>query len=231
MTLNRQTAKTFFKSLDKYETIKELVERAVDPTSPSLLKSHEGNRSKLDDCYLEVIHDWKVFKRDLNQTEDLLNSVDENGVWKYEHNDVWLKKFKDEYCVLIERSDTALISSASNTGTGHVKEDEQKVTVSFQRDKKLAEELGSQMELLSQSITTSLNKLSSEITSLPDGSVSLSRIQMYKSDIAAIEGRIEGKYMDVYHQYICILPGAEVLEKRSMEDFFINTERGKTSWG
>ena len=148
-------------------------------------------------------------------------------MWKYEHIDVWLKKFKDEYCVLIERSDTALFSSASNTGTGHVKEDEQKVTVSFQRDKKLSEELGNQMELLSQSITTSLNKLSSEITSLPDGSVSLSRIQMYKSDIAAIEGRIEGKYMDVYHQYICILPDAEVFEKRSLKDTFISAEKGK----
>ena len=76
-TLNRQTAKNFFTTLDKYEAVEKLVERAVDPVNPSVVKSHEKNRAKLDDLYLEVNHDWKVFKRDLNQASDVLNEKDE----------------------------------------------------------------------------------------------------------------------------------------------------------
>ena len=58
MTLNRQTAKTFLKSLDNYESIKELVLRAVDPENPTLLKSHAKNRDKLDEAYFDLVHSW-----------------------------------------------------------------------------------------------------------------------------------------------------------------------------
>ena len=68
-TMNRVTAKTFYKSLDKFDAQKELVERAVDPVSPSLKKSHASNRVKLEDSFLGLCHDWKNFKRDLNLEE------------------------------------------------------------------------------------------------------------------------------------------------------------------
>ena len=54
MSLNRQTAKTFFKSLDKYESIQKMVVRAVDPVKPSLVKTHAKNRVKLDDTFIEI---------------------------------------------------------------------------------------------------------------------------------------------------------------------------------
>ena len=102
MSLNRQTAKTLFKCLDRYESIKELVERASDPVKPSLTKSHGSNRNKLDDLYMEVVHSWKEFKRDINANGDVLNEKNEDGSSKYELDDMWMKRFKDEYCDLSE---------------------------------------------------------------------------------------------------------------------------------
>ena len=87
MSLNRATAKTFFKSLDKFDDLKELVERAVDPVSPSLVKSHPKNRTALEDQYFDVVHSWKEFKRDINKDDDVLNKTEENGAPRYEHND------------------------------------------------------------------------------------------------------------------------------------------------
>ena len=110
-TLNRQTAKNFFTTLDKYEAVEKLVEKAVDPVNPSVVKSHEKNRAKLDDLYLKVNHDWKVFKRDLNQASDVLNEKDERGDANYEHNDEWRSKFEEAYCALVEKSDAILDSS------------------------------------------------------------------------------------------------------------------------
>ena len=73
MTMNRMSAKNFMKTLDNYEALKKMVERAVHPTNPSLLKVHEKNREKLDASFLELVHDWKVFKRDLNVTQEVFN--------------------------------------------------------------------------------------------------------------------------------------------------------------
>ena len=67
MSLNRQTAKTFFKTLDKYKSIQKMVARAVNPDKSSLVKTHPKNRVKLDELFLEVVHDWNKFKRHINQ--------------------------------------------------------------------------------------------------------------------------------------------------------------------
>ena len=80
MVLNRQAAKTFLKSLDNYDSIQDLVLRAVDPEKPSLLKGHAKNRDKLDEAYLDLVHSWKDFKRDLDGTEmDLINKLEADG--------------------------------------------------------------------------------------------------------------------------------------------------------
>ena len=47
-TMNRMSSKNFLKTLDKYEAIKDMVERAVHPTSPSLEKGLPKNKDKLD---------------------------------------------------------------------------------------------------------------------------------------------------------------------------------------
>ena len=54
MTLmNRMAAKTLYTTLDKYEALKKMVLRAVDPEKPSLVNSHAKNRANLDATSLE----------------------------------------------------------------------------------------------------------------------------------------------------------------------------------
>ena len=77
MSLNRATAKTFFGTLNKYKSYKEMVERAVNPTNPSLVKSHPKNRERLDSTFIQLDNDWNELKRDL--TSEVLNENDENG--------------------------------------------------------------------------------------------------------------------------------------------------------
>ena len=55
-TMTRQCAKTFLQTLDQYEGIKELVEKAVDPVKPAMVKSHAKNREKLHQGYLDLCH-------------------------------------------------------------------------------------------------------------------------------------------------------------------------------
>ena len=114
-TLSRQCAKNFLKTLDDYEELKELVERAVDPVKPSMVKSHAKNRDKLDQSYLDLCHDWKTYKRDLNLSDADFNLEEEN-VPKYEYNDKWMKKEKLAYFDLVERSDDKLEDSAKGDG-------------------------------------------------------------------------------------------------------------------
>ena len=73
MSLNRQTAKNFFKLLDSYDAQKEMVMKALDPDKPTLVKSHAKNRANLDQTYIELVHAWKDFKRDINSNGDVLN--------------------------------------------------------------------------------------------------------------------------------------------------------------
>ena len=195
MTLNRATARTFFKSLDKYESIRELVQRAVDPTNPSLVRSHGKNRAKLDDSYLELMHDWKVFKRDLNVESDVLNEKDENGASKFEHNDVWMEDFKDKYCELIEKSDVLLEADETSQDATDAKEVKDKldteISVKQLRETKVVLELGDQMAALSTAITNSVKRISEEVVTMVDGREGSLRVQAFKADLASVKNEID----------------------------------------
>jgi hypothetical protein len=71
-TLSRATAKALLKSLNLYETQKEMVEKAVDPVKPTLVKSHARNRIKLESSFTDLSLDWKTFKADLDLPRQLL---------------------------------------------------------------------------------------------------------------------------------------------------------------
>ena len=85
--MNRMAAKTFLKTFDKYESQKEMVECALDPIKPTMIKSLSKYKDKLDDTFLELVHDWKNFKRDLNISTEEFNGLDDQGEPNYEHND------------------------------------------------------------------------------------------------------------------------------------------------
>ena len=231
MTLNRATAKTFFKSLDKYESIRELVQRAVDPTNPSLVKSHGKNRAKLDDSYLELMHDWKVFKRDLNVASDVLNEKDENGASKFEHDDVWMEDFKDKYCELIEKSDVLLEADETLQDATDAKEVKDKLDTEISakqlREVKVVQELGDQMAALSTAITNSVKRISEEVVKMVDGQEGSLRVQAFKADLASVKNEIDDKFLCIYNQFVCMLGDLEAAKKKALKDDFVTLEKAK----
>ena len=107
MSLSRAAAKTFLKSLNDFDNVKELVSRAVDPIKPSLIKSLPKNRIKLEEAFSSMSFDWKEYKKDLNVPDSEFNAVKDDEP-AYEYNDSWFKKLKEEYFELLEQSDDKL---------------------------------------------------------------------------------------------------------------------------
>ena len=232
MSLNRATAKTFFKSLDKFDDLKELVQRAVDPVSPSLVKSHPKNRTALEDQYFDVVHSWKEFKRDMNKDSDVLNETEENGEPKYENNDNWMKLFKTQYFQLLEKSDEKLdeISNSDNKAdTSESNVDKSQEEKQAAQDKKLAECLNSQIVSLTDSITTSVDNISKEVKKMDDGGESGIRIVSLKQDLNSLDSKLDDVLNRLYSQYICLLSGSEIEEKESVRAQYIKQEKLKIS--
>ena len=189
MTLNRMAAKTLFQSIDKYEQFKEMVEEAVKPVSPSLVSTHPQNRVKLDDQFIELVHHWKNFKRDINQNGDVLNEKDENGDHKYEHNDEWFKEFKMKHYELIEKSELKLNDSSKVTKDSVGEEEKMKAQqdIKSQQDKKFADSLGSQISTQTDSISTAIDN----VKKMGDGEESQSMVQSVKDVLNTLNKDID----------------------------------------
>ena len=233
MSLNRQAAKTFLKSLDTYDSIKEMVLRAVDPENPSLIKGHVKNRDKLDEAYLDLVHSWKDFKRDLDGTEkDLINKLEDDGSPKYEHNETWLKVFKQSHFELLEKSD-ALLESSANASSGIVNSDkESKYQLeieekSKQQTKTMVNSISNQIRVFTEGVQESVLKISTEIGKMTDEGESPSRVQLIRLDLQVLRDKIDEKLNAMSFQLYSYLEGAELLEKQQEHTKFVKTEIAK----
>ena len=102
----RNTEKKLLQSHTLYESLAEMVTKACDPIKPSLVKSLQKNRDKLDNAYQELYYDFRVYKDDV--ADPKFNEKNEDGVNEYAFNDEWFKTLKDEYFDLVEKSDEKL---------------------------------------------------------------------------------------------------------------------------
>ena len=234
MSYNRLTAKTLFQSIDKYEQFKEMVEEAVKPLSPSLVSTHPQNRVKLDDQFIELVHHWKDFKRDINKNGDVLNEKDENGDYKYEHNDEWFKEFKKNHYDLIEQSELKLNDDTKAKVTKDSVGEEEKMKaqqdIKSQQDKKFADSLGSQISVQTDSISTAIDNIAKEIMKMGDGEESQSMVQSIKDVLNTLNKDIDEVFSSsAYCQYICFLAGSELKEKETARDNFIKEQKLKVS--
>ena len=165
-TLTRVTAKTFLKSLDKYESHRKMVERALDPVKPTLVKSLPRNRSNLDESFLDLCHTWRNYRRDLDITAEEFNAEDDDQTSKYEHNDKWMEIIEEAYYEVLEKSDEKLeeIKESSEEKDNVVSEEK------VNQERKMVESFSKQIEVLSDNITSSIDKMMSEIRKMEDGS-------------------------------------------------------------
>ena len=79
------------KTLSNFRILYEMVKKAVDPTKPTLVRTHPKNRENLDVQFLELCHDWNIFKADQALSEDEFNKV-EDDIPKVQYNDNWMER-------------------------------------------------------------------------------------------------------------------------------------------
>ena len=233
-TMSRALAKTFLKSLNHYENQKDMVKRAVDPTKPTLVKSHTKNRVKLEEAYSELSYDWKNYKDDLDVTATEFNALEDDEP-KYQYNDSWFEDVKTSYYELLELSDEKLEEPSTSkddvTETREPKVDIMKLQQERQavQEQKLADSLSSQITTLTDSITSSIDNISKEVKKMEDFGESVGRVQSLRLDLNSLDDKIDDVFSKLYSQYICLLTGSDIQEKESMRALFIKQEKLKIS--
>ena len=231
-TMNRMSAKNFLKTMDKYEALVKMVERAVQPSNPSLVKGLQKNKEKLDDAFLDMVHDWKTFKRDLNISDEVFNGLDTDGSAAYEHNDAWMSSMEEAYYVLEEKADNKLneINSAKETPQGH---DGNKLETdsraSQAQERRLKDSMANQILLCSDSITSSVGKIHAEVAGMIDGQESAVRVQSLLSLLNTLDEKIDNTYNSLVNQYMGYLDETEINEKEALRSAFTKTEKARIS--
>ena len=230
MSLSRATGKSLIKSVGVYENLELMVKRAVDADRPTLVKSLPKNREKLDEAFQNLYIDFKAYKKDVNVTDEDFNAVD-NEVNKFEYNDNWFTGLRDEYYELIEKSDEVLEGTENLSGAKDGEETkarfELETSAKLKQDEKLVSQYSSQIESLTKSISSSVDKVATEINKMSDGTENVARIDAFKKDLAMLDEKIDVRFQNIFNQFICLLEDHEVKEKELMRDNFVNLEKAK----
>ena len=192
------------KSLIVYNTVKELVAKAVDPVKPSMVRNHAKNRDKLDESFYEVCYNWETWKEDLGLSDTDFNETEDN-VAKYNYNDSWMEKFKEDYCDLAEKSEQKLTGGTAPAEEAKGSKVAIENEIKLKQDKKFAETLADQIEALTTNISASIDKINSEVIKMDDGGESPARIQSLKSDLHALNVKIDSSLISLINQYINLL--------------------------
>jgi hypothetical protein len=208
-----------------------MVKRAVDQDRPTLVKSLAKNRDKLDDAFQNLYIDFKAYKKDVNVTDEDFNAVD-NETNKYEFNDNWFTTLRESYFELVESSDEVL---ETQNDKGNEKEDDEEVkaqkvlvdSTKLKQEEKIVTQLANQVESLTKSISSSVDKLGAEIRKMTDGAENVAKITAFKKDLANLDEKIDCRFQNLSLQYICMLGDHEVKEKETLRDNFVNLEKSK----
>ena len=225
-TLSRATAKALHKSHTSFKVVSDMVRRAVDKDNPSLVKSLSKNRSKMDDCFVDLCYCHDCYKSDTlsNEgiTEEVFNSI-ENGLPKYQYNDGWLDNLKMSYYDLIEASDDKLesIDKANISLEEKSINDEKNVQ---RQDSRALSSLLSQVELTTSSISTSIDNMYVEVSKLVDGGEIPAKISSMQFTVQKIDDKVDIAFNNLVNQILELLPENEVHERESLRKQFIIKE-------
>ena len=225
----RNTEKKLLQSLSMFESLAEMVSKACDPDSPTLVKSLAKNRDKLDQAYQDLYHDFKVFKEDVNDLK--FNDKDEDGADVYVHNDSWLKTVKEEYFDLVEKSDERL---ENLQGQGNISQ-EPKVDTNLEAEIKTAQEVKvkklfeSQFKSEKKAIHESVTLISNTVSNLQDASISSAQAQGYRNSLLDISTRIDVRLQKLVEDLIKVSDDAEVVTIQEEMSDFTSMERARVA--
>merc|ERR1711867_111736 len=87
--------------------------------------------------------------------------------------------------------------------------------------------MSNQVESMQKSISASADKILSEVKRMQDGCERASKVQSLKSDLHALDNKIDGVFNDVFNQYVALLEAHEALEKEDTRRNFNETEKSR----
>ena len=132
-----------------------------------------------------------------------------------------MEKVKDDYHDLIEKSEEKLMGNPNPTDK--VTELETKASVEKEtkliQEKKMIDALSNQ----TKSITSSVDRILSEAKKMEDGCEGAAKVHSLKSDLHALDDKIDGVFSSLFNQYVSLLDVHEAQEKEDMRKLFLDT--------
>ena len=226
-TLSRATGKALIKSHSGYKVVRDMVKRAVDQTNPSLVKSLEKNRVKMDSSFVDLSYCFDCYKADTltndKISEDVFNG-EEEGVAKFQHNDKWMDDIRVEYYQLVEDSDDKLEAVTPDDTS---KEDKVNLESDLKQkqEKKLLASLQNQVEMLTDSTSASLDKISTEVRNMKENGENSAKVSSLQSVLYSLDNKLDSHFNDLVNQLILLLPEHEVDEKEQTRKEYVKREK------
>ena len=205
--MNRGPGKKLVQTATKFETLTKLVTRACDPVKPTLEKSLAKNKNNLDDTFIELCHDHKLYKNDVNDaTFNDKKDVDED---KFPYNDTWLEGIEDKYCELVDKSDDKLevLAKAADQSVQEAKPD--MTAVQEAGELKIRKLLESQIESEQKSITDSITLTSNSVSAMPNKSIGTTQSQAIRGSLHDVTARMDGRLQNLTEQILRLLDDSE----------------------
>ena len=198
--MNRAPGKKLVQTASKFETLAKLVTKACDPDKPTLVKSLTNKRDNLDDNFIELCHDHKLYKNDATFNEKNVDGDD-----KFPYNDTWLEAIEEKYCELVDKSDDKLeeLAKAADKSVQETKPD--MTAVKEAEELKVRSLLESQIISEKKSITDSITLTSNSVSAMPNKSISTSQRQAIRGSLHDVTARMDGRLQNLSEQFLRLL--------------------------
>ena len=222
----RNSEKKLLQSYALFESLAEMVNKACDPVKPSLVKSLQKNRDKVDDAYQELFYDFRVYKEEVGD----LDEKDEGGEDKFPHNSKWFEAIKDQYFALVDKSDEKLETLSeqvsAKAGGGETKSDP---AVEFKevQETKVRKLLETQMESESKAVKDSVTMVSNTVSALSVKSISTAQAQGYRNSLLDISSRLGGRMQKLAEEIIKISNDIDIPAFNAKFAEFVSLERAR----
>ena len=223
--MNRGPGKKLVQTASKFETIAKLVTKACDPVKPSLVKSLERNRNNLDETYIELCHDHKLYKNDVDDAS--FNDLDDQDEAKFTYNDTWLTVLEDQYCDLVDKSDDKLeeLAKAADQTVQEAKPDMTAVNVAGEQKVRMM--LEGQIESEKKSIKDSITLTSTTVSAMPNKSIGTGQSQGIRGSLHDVTSRMDGRLQNLTDQILPLLSDTELAIYRSEMLEFNSMQRAR----
>ena len=207
--------KNLFQSHSNFDSLADMVSKAVDSTKPTLTKSLPKNRVKMDEAFQDLNHNYQLYKREEIDKSSLeeFNSNDEEGNPVNEFADDWFSKVKEKYYDLVESSDEILEGDKSSEQKVPSPSDDLKPTemkVNQGRRKALVEK---QLDGMKTSIKKATDNLKNAVESTSGETISPSHCVGFQKTASDILARCNDSLQRQAQEYL------EMLDEEEVEKF------------